>query len=144
MTTQIVALIAAIIAAVASILSLWINSRLTLERERRQQLWQYDLERIRGTEELAGRIAEAVGSFISAEKKVEVYNDLIGQYVQSMGSLYRYQDINQAMRDFKNRADIVYSIMIKYDDAGAAKKELFEAFNRLIWACDLVLKKKGI
>lgn len=143
MTPETAALIAAAIALVASLVSLYVNSRLTLARERRQQLWQYDLEQIRGIEELAGRITELLSGYPSVEKLEGVFPGLVGQFEQTMGRLLRYRDLNQAMRDFHNAACRVYDSCLHHEDARQDKQDLSETFKQLTKACDTVLKRKG-
>lgn len=63
MTSEQVTLIAALIAAAASFATLLLGAWLTYDRERRQALVRKELERMFAVEELAGELAEAVGSY---------------------------------------------------------------------------------
>lgn len=143
MSSETAALIAAAIAAVASLVSLYVNSKLTLARERRQQLWQYDLEQIRGIEQLAGRIAEVLGGYPSVEKLELLFPELIGEYESNMGRLRRYRNLNQAMRDSHNAACRVVDSRRHDEEARPDQQDLTEAFRQLTDACDAVLERKG-
>jgi hypothetical protein len=142
MTAEVTALVAAVIAAVASVVTLIVNSRLTIARERRQQLWQYDLERIRALEELAGRITEALIGHASAQRLERIVPPLIADLESDMGRLYRHRELNQTIRDLHNAACRVYDSRLSHDDARPDKEDLERSFKHLISACDKALKGK--
>jgi hypothetical protein len=64
--TEIVTLAAAVIALLGSILSLFISTRLAIQKERRQLLWAKELGRFFELEELAGDLVEELVSYRSA------------------------------------------------------------------------------
>lgn len=143
MTSEIAALIAASIAAVVSLVSLYVNSRLTISRERRQQLWQYDLEQIRGVEQLAGRIAEILGRLYSPNRIDASHTNLMAQFENQIGRLRRYKRLNQAMRDFYNAAGRVLDTVQNSKDPREDKECLSTAFDQLAKSCDEVLEKQA-
>ena len=67
MTKEEVTLIAALIAALTSVITLGLNSRLAVLREKRMLIWQKELERLYELEEKAGIAQELALSYASAE-----------------------------------------------------------------------------
>ena len=61
MTTAIVTLIAAVIAALTSIGSLLLNTRLAIRKEQRLLLWGKEFDRLIELEEMAGVALDATG-----------------------------------------------------------------------------------
>jgi len=144
MTTQVATLIAAGVAAVASIGSLLINSSLIKNRERRQQLWRYDLENVRGVEALAGRITECLGGYKNLNGKMAEVNPLVAEFQKAMGTLLRHNDLNKAMREFLHSAAIVVKLTRDSQDVREEMKNLHANFRKLITACDQVLNRPSL
>jgi hypothetical protein len=99
-STQTATLVAAAIAALASIFTLLISSRLTSRRERRQFILNKEIERFFVLEEVAGELLELVGNDRSFETKLEALVDRLEQIELIGGRFARYPRVNQATRDF--------------------------------------------
>lgn len=67
MDPQTMTLIAAVVAAAVTITSLLLNSRLTLDREKRLVIWRKEVDRIIELEELAGKLVEDLGGYHDLE-----------------------------------------------------------------------------
>jgi hypothetical protein len=90
MDQQSITLIAAIIAAIGSITTLLLNSRLTLDREQRLVLWRKEVDRLIELEELAGRLVEDVGSYRSINAIQDQLASQFQQFDAIAGRLARY------------------------------------------------------
>ena len=66
-TGEIVTLLAAVIAALTSIGSLLLNTRLAIRKEQRMLVWEKELDRLTELEEMAGIAQELALSYASAE-----------------------------------------------------------------------------
>ncbi|MEK7722359.1 MAG: hypothetical protein AAB359_08220 [Elusimicrobiota bacterium] len=140
LTSQTVTLIAAGIAAIASLISLILNSSLIIHRERKQQLWQFNLQRITQLEELAGHIAELFGGYPAFEKLQQEAPQLLLQLELAAGHFRRHKILNQAIRDFHNAASRAFVARRDSQDDRDDKRDLEETFARLLKACDEVIE----
>jgi hypothetical protein len=61
--TDVVTLIAAILAFAGSLLSVYLGTPLAIRKERRQLIWTIELQRLFRLEELAGSLVELVGTY---------------------------------------------------------------------------------
>jgi len=141
MTTQTVTLIAAGIAAIASLLSLFLNSSLIIRRERRQQLWQFNLQRVTQLEELAGHIAELLGGYPAIETLEEKVPELLAKLELAAGNFRRHKFLNQSIRDFHNAASRVFVARRDHQNDKDDKHDLEVLFTNLLRTCDEALKK---
>lgn len=97
MSSSTATLIASGIAALASIATLVLNSRLTVDRERRQALNKKEIDRMFQVEELAGRVLELSASYAPVDAKLARLPKLFEELDDSAGRLARYPDVQQAM-----------------------------------------------
>ena len=141
LTSQTVTLFAAGIAAIASLLSLFLNSSLIIRRERQQQLWQFNLQRITRLEELAGNVAELFGGYPAIEKLEQKAPELLTQLELAAGHFRRHKNLNQAIRDFHNAASRVFVDRRDHENDKDSKHDLEVYFNSILKACDEVLAK---
>lgn len=144
MDQQTVTLIAAIVAATVSITSLLLNSRITLERERRLVLWRKEVDRLIELEELAGRLVEDVGSY----RAIEAVRDRLASQIEQLdamaGRLARYPQVRQAVRDLHNVLGRLFADRCDNRDDRDARKELEPGYNTLLDACDRVLGNRKL
>ena len=143
--SQTVTLIAAVIALLGSILSLFVSTRLALRKERRQLLWSKELDRFFALEELAGELVEVIGSYRAVKDQdapasfVEKYKGL----EMAAGRFGRYPDVREAIRVLHNTVGRLYAAKKDSDDdERAIRDELRLAFPRLLSACDAVVGRQ--
>jgi hypothetical protein len=135
--------IAASIAAVASVTTLILNAILTTTREKRKALWEKELERFFGLEERAGQLAEDLFSYRcrSEDEKKEFYAN--ARHLRDMvGRFLRYQDVAKALRQFNHSANWYFAQDMKHDsrkEFEEARKDLEESHQDLLRACDRAL-----
>lgn len=136
MTAMLVTLAASIIALLGSLLSLFVGSRLVLQRERRQLLWSKELDRFLELEELAGTLVEEIGSY----KPVPTDRaELVAQFDslhRSAGQFARYPAVRQAVRDLHNVLGRLFVAKRDSEDDREVRGELEPAYRSLIDACD--------
>lgn len=142
------AVIAATIAAIASILTLFLNTKLAFGRERRQALWNKELERFSELEEQAGNLVEEIltYSFRGDDRKQEFYNRLLA-FHKLVGRFRRYPDVAQAIRKLHNVSGWFVETDMKHDSKEEYEKsriEIDETYKELITACDVATNRPKI
>ncbi len=140
LTTKIATLIAAAIAAVASLASLFLNSRLTFDRERRQTLFRNEIDRLFAVEELAGSAMELIASYAPVEAKRQRVAELLVELDEFAGRLARYPDVRQPVRDLSNTCKRLYDARSQKEDERPIRAELEPAYTVLISAVDRVVR----
>jgi hypothetical protein len=140
--SQTATLIAAGIAAIASLLSLFLNSRLVARREKRQQVWQLELKRITELEELAGRVTETFCAYYPIEKLEVEAALLLPQLEVGAGRFRRYKEITQAIRDIHNAAGRVLDDRRHHEIDRESKHDLESSFQKLLKSCDAIIKDR--
>jgi len=138
--TEYATIIAATIAALASMVSLLLNTKLTINREKRKILWSKEIDRFIELEENCGILTEYLLSYgYSDEEKKQKYRDN-AQYIRiASGRFRRYQNVLQALRDFKNRAGIYISELGQQntrEEDEEYRSHIEKTFYSLINACD--------
>ena len=135
--------IAASIAAIASIITLALNTRLTLNREKRRALWDKELERFVELEEVAGKITEDLMSHRCREEddKEVFYQHM--QYLRvAAGRFRRYPAVAQSIRCLSHDAGWYFGKDMKHEskeEYEEARNNLLESYSSLIKACDEAL-----
>lgn len=138
--SQTATLIAAGIAAIASLAALTLSSRLTFDRERRQAIIHKEIDRLFGVEELAGRVTELVGSYQSVEEKRERLGLLFTELDSAAGQVSRYSGVQQALRNVSNTSKRLYSCQFNHEDDRAVRAELQPAYHALTIEVDRILR----
>ncbi len=138
-------LVAATIAAVASIISIFINVYLTSTVQRKNRLWNKEFERFLELEERTGVLVEDLMRFgcRSDIEKNKFYERT--QYLRDdAGRFRRYPDVIEALRKLNNDASWYFSQDMKHE----TKEEFYEArnnlessFKDLLTAIDKVVKR---
>jgi len=139
-----VTLAAALISLAGSILSLFIASRLALQKERRQLLWSKELDRMFELEELAGGLAEDLGSYRPIPQDMTDLAARLLRLERAAGRFARYPDICQAIRDLHNALARVLDAKQHHEDYRAIRDELGTTFRKLLDACDAVVGRKNV
>jgi len=133
--------IAALIAAVASIATLALSTVLTFRREQRKSLWEQEIRRFLELEEAAGRLAEELSTYelrVSPEGEQKFWSQFNWLKVAT-GRFRRYPGVHAALREFNHAAVAFYQVDKRtgapkeYDEQGAA---LEAAYQALIKASD--------
>ena len=122
-----------------------VTSQLALKRERRQQLWNRELDRFFELEELAGMIAERLGGY----RPVEPNRDRIGSQILELeaaaGRFRRYPEVTQAIRDLCNTTGWILTEgqAESAEEETSTKQELVSRHKALLDACDRVLCREA-
>jgi hypothetical protein len=91
--SEIVTLVAAILALAGSILSLFIGTGLAIRKERRQLLWSKELDRFFDLEELAGELVEFMGSYRAIPDNRNELTEKLESLEQAAGRFARYPEV---------------------------------------------------
>lgn len=144
MDQQTVTLIAAVVAAAVTITSLLLNSRFTLDRERKLVIWRKEVDRLTELEELAGRLVEDLGSYHPFETVRERVASPIGQLEAMSGRLARYPKVRQSSRELFMVLNEVFFVRREHMDDREARAKLEPTYRALLLACDEVLGKRSV
>jgi hypothetical protein len=144
MDQQTVTLVAAVIAAAVSVTSLGLNSRITLDRERRLVLWRKEVDRLIELEELAGGLIEDIGSYRSLETMRDRIASQVEQLEVMAGRMARYPKVRQAVRDLHNVLGRLFADRRDHKDNQQTRCELEPAYRVLLDACDSVLGRRSL
>ena len=136
-----VSVIAAIIAALASIATLVLSTTLTFRREQRKSLWEQELSRFLELEEAAGKLAEELGTYElrRTPKGDESFWEQYNWMKAATGRFRRYSEVHAALREFNHSAAAFYQVDRRtgapneYDERGA---DLDKAYKALMKASD--------
>ena len=143
MTTQTATLMAAAVAAVASLISLLVTSKLVARREKRHEVFQSELKRLIEVEELAGRLTETFSAYLGLEDLNQRASELLPAVQVAAGRLRRYPPICQALRDLHNAAGRILRARRLGEEDSSGKADLESAFQRLLEASDAVVKPRS-
>jgi beta-phosphoglucomutase-like phosphatase (HAD superfamily) len=134
------AIIAASIAAVASIVTLLLNTKLTINREKRKALWDKEIDKFMELEEVAGQITEDLLSYrCRDEKEKQSYFEKAAYLRIAAGRFRRYPEVLQALRELNHSVGWYFSQDTKHEskeEYEQARSELENAFAALVTACD--------
>jgi len=136
--TETITLVAALIALLGSILSLFISTRLAIRKERRQLLWNKELDRFFALEELAGDLVEELGSYRPIPDDLSEFESKFEALARAAGRFSRYPEVRQAIRDLHNTLGRMFVAKRDHDDTREIRNELDPAFRKLLTACDTV------
>jgi hypothetical protein len=140
MTSEQVTLVAALIAAVFSIASIFVNALIAFRSERRQVVWRKEVERFFELEELAGQLAEDLGSYRPASWNTEELASMNRRLELAAGRFARYPEVRQAIRDLHNVLGRMSAAKRERDsEEREVRLELDPAYRKLLEACDKIL-----
>lgn len=132
------------IGSVFSLVGMLINSWLTQRRERRQQVWQTEINRFVGLEERAGQMVEWIGSYNAIETVLEnVANDLT-RLQSDAGRFRRHRGIMQAIRDLHNGLSRLLDDKANHRDWREVSTEVDLLYTKLLAECDKVTGKRRL
>lgn len=141
MTKDYITLIAAGIALISSIVTLYLNTRLALSKEKRVLLWKREVERLFEIEELAGMAQECALDYKLSEKKREGYMELRGRLESAAGRVGRYPDLAKALRQLNHWCAIGCSFSEGTEQMTNARDEIPQLFEEVLKQCDLLTKR---
>ena len=117
MTKEEITLIAALIAALTSIITLGLNTRLALLREKRMLLWEKELERLSELEEKAGIAQEIALSYASAEVMEKEFPPLHDELRHMAGKFGRYPELAKSIRELNHACAVTVAEKVKNGDS---------------------------
>lgn len=141
---EFVTLAAAGIALLGSILSLFISTRLALQKERRQLLWAKELDRFFELEELAGDLVEELSGYRSIPKDPTPLTQKFAVLDEAAGRFGRYPKVRQAIRDLHNTLDRMFVAKRDQQNDQEVRAELDPTFRKLLAACDRVVGREKL
>ncbi|MBI2488064.1 MAG: hypothetical protein HYW01_14195 [Deltaproteobacteria bacterium] len=142
--TEIVTLTAAVIALLGSVLSLFISTRLAIQKERRQLLWAKELDRFFELEELAGDLVEELGSYRPVPDDRTPLTQRFEALEQAAGRFGRYPEVRQAIRDLHNTLGCMFVAKRDHQNDQEVRAELDPTFRKLLAACDKVVGREKL
>jgi hypothetical protein len=141
MTTEIVTVIAAIIAALTSIGSLLLNTRLAIRKEQRMLLWGKELDRLAELEEMAGIAQELALSYANPQVLEVEFKPIHDKLRHSAGRFGRYPDLAKSIRELNYCCAVTVAEKVKSGDSREWQEKIKPAFHEFIRQCDLVTKR---
>lgn len=140
---ELITLVAAVIALLGSVLSLYISTRLAVQKERRQLLWSKELDRFFELEQLAGELVEEMGSYRPIPEDRTSLAERFQALELAAGRFGRYPEVRQAIRDLHNTLGRMFVAKRDHDDDHSVRTELEPAWQKLLAACDDVVGRRG-
>ena len=131
-------IVAAVIAALASIATLVLSTALTFRREKRKALWELELRRFMELEEAAGKLAEELLTYElrGASDGKERFWEQYAWLKTAAGRFRRYPAVRSALRDFNYAASSLFQVdrpgtsFKEYDKFDAEVESTFAALLR--------------
>lgn len=134
-------LLPVIVGGAIAVATVWLTEHQRLKRDRQRELWQKELDRLFTLEELAGRITERLGSYVSLECIESEIPPLMIELDVCAGRFRRHKTILQAIRDLHNTAGRVLDSKRHREDAKEIIVELDKVYTLLLNACDAVINR---
>ncbi len=136
--------VGAAVGSLFSVLAMILNSRLTQGRERRQQVWQTEINRIVDLEERAGQLAELVGSYRTPEEVRQDAALAMRRLESDAGRFRRHTPIMQAIRDLHNGLSCLIADKQRRADCRQSSAEVSALYDNLLVECDKVTGTRKI
>ncbi len=142
MSKEEITLVAALMAAITSIISLVLSSRLTLNRDKRMTSWSKEVERLHQLEEQIGIAMEVVSVYTGIDEKKKDYIPLHDDLKYVAGKFSRYPDLAKAIRRFVHACDLTVNCQMEHRDERSYKEDVQKQYDQVIIACDRILNPK--
>jgi len=143
---ELVILVAAVIAAVASMASISINIFLSSKNQRLNRIWENEFERIFELEEKIGILVDDLIYFrCRSEEEKEKFFEMQSYLPNAMGRFRRYPELHEALRLVSHDANWYFGRDMQHgskEEYEEAKSNLESSYKGFIKACDKVLKRK--
>jgi len=124
-----------------SLLVMLATSKETQRRERRQQAWQIEINRIIGLEERAGQLVELIGSYRDLESIRDGASIDLPRLESDAGRFRRHKGIMQAIRDLHNGLARLMDDKMHNEDFRKTIVEVNSLYENLLTECDKVLRR---
>ena len=145
-TTDLFVLMAAAIAAVASVVSIIVNVMLSSRNQRKNKIWEKELERIFDLEEKVGVLVDDLIFFrCRSEDERDRFFEMQRYLPNAMGRFRRYPELHEALRLLFHDAGWYFSRDMRHEskeEFAEAKKNLLSSYAGFLKACDKVLGRK--
>jgi hypothetical protein len=145
-TKDLLVLIAAVIAAIASVASILVNVILSSKNQRKNKIWEKELERIFDLEEKVGMLVDNLIFFrCRSEGEKDRFYQMQSYLPNAMGRFRRYPELHEALRLVFHDAGWYFSRDMKHDNKeefNEAKANLQSSYAKLLKACDKILDRK--
>lgn len=145
MSTEDATVIAAGIAAVASVTTLFLNTKLSESREKRRLLWERELERFFELEEAAGRLVQDLLAFRFNDADAREVAEEKREFLHAAGGRFRrYPDVAGALGELHHCSGwyITQGLECKTrEEFEEARTDLDRAYRELLFASDAVLSR---
>ena len=139
-------LIAAIVAASASIISIFVNIYLSSRKERSNKLWEKEFDRIFKLEERVSVLVDDLISFrCRSDDERKKFYEMQDYLPNAMGRFRRYPELREALRLVAHDAGWYFSQDMKHrskEEYNEAKNNLETSYVSFTKACDKVLDRK--
>ncbi|MES9857218.1 MAG: hypothetical protein ABW166_11500 [Sedimenticola sp.] len=139
-------LIAAVVAALASIISIFVNISLSSKKERSNKLWEKEFDRIFKLEERVGVLVDDLIRFrCRTEDEKKKFYEMQNYLPNAMGRFRRYPELRESLRLVAHDAGWYFSQDMKHpskEEFNEAKNNLETSYVNFTKACDKVLDRK--
>ena len=142
MSKEEITLVAAILAATTSIVSLVLSSRLTLNRDKRMASWNKEVERLHQLEEKIGLAMEIVSVYTGIDEKKNDYIPLHDELKYIAGKFSRYPALAKAIRGFVHACNLTVHSQMEHRDERPYKEDVQKQYDLVIVECDRILNPK--
>ena len=134
----------AAVGSMFSLLGMLVNAWLTQGRERRQQVWQTEIDRIIALEERAGQLVELIGSHGAAEDIAEQARPELPKLAADAGRFRRHEGLMQAIRDLQHSLSCLLADKLRHEDPRELSGEVNTLYDKLLAECDKVTGKREV
>lgn len=132
--------VGSVFSVVGTLLVSWLTQRL----ERRQQVWQTEINRIIDLEERAGQMVELAGSYSTVQTILDGTKEGLTRLHSDAGRFRRHKSIMQAIRDLHNGLSRLIDDKVRGNDPRNSGAEVNGLYDHLLAECDKVTGKRRV
>lgn len=136
--------VGATVGSIFSLIGTLVGSWLTQGRERRQQLWRAEIDRILDLEERAGQLVELIGGYQALTSIEDSAAQGLVRLASDAGRFRRHKPIMQAIRDLHNGLCCLLDDKKRCLDFRTTAAEANSLYEKLLTECDNVTGKRRI
>jgi hypothetical protein len=137
--------IAAVIAAIASVTSLILSTRLSESRDRRRALWELELARFFELEEVAGQLVQDLLAYRCRDDASKAVAEEKREFLHAArGRFLRYDAVAEALGLLHNTTGWYVAQDMKHENRmefEEARNDVVDSYRKLLNASDAVLKR---
>ena len=134
------AVIGSALAAIGMLLNTWLIQR----RERRQQIWRLEVDRIIALEERAGQLVELICSHRAAAAIRDESAELLIQMSRDAGRFLRHKKLADAVRDLHHTLTLILADKLTDRDTRENVTLATEQYRLLLKECDAITGKRSV